>query len=190
MDHYKDQILACDFFTFETVWLQTIYELFFIELGSCQVRIAGITANPNEIWISQQSRHLLWELQDQDRPLCFLIHDNDTKFSNAFDAVFESEGIRVINTPFRASNANAFTERWIRTVREECLEHILILGTNHLKRVLIEYSNYYNSYRPHQGIEQKTPMLPQFPSEGIIHRRKILGGIINDYYRSPTLASL
>ena len=104
--------------------------------------------------------------------------------------MFESEGICVINTPFRAPNANAFAERWIRTVKEECLDHILILSTNHLKRVLIEYSNYYNSSRPHQGIEQKTPILQQFPSEGIIHRRKILGGIINDYYRFPTLASL
>jgi hypothetical protein len=190
MDHYKDQILACDFFTVETVWLQTIYVLFFIELGSRQVRIAGITANPNEIWITQQARQLVWEIQDQDRPLCFLIHDNDSKFSNAFDAVFESEGIHVIRTPFRAPNANAFAERWVRTVREECLDHILILSTNHSKRVLIEYSHYYNYSRPHQGIEQKTPMLQQFPSEGIIHRRKILGGIINDYYRSPTLVSL
>jgi hypothetical protein len=190
MGHYKDQIFACDFFTVETVWLQTIYVLFFIEFGSRQVRIAGITANPNEIWITQQARQLVWEIQDQDRPLRFLIHDNDTKFSNAFDAVFESEGIHVINTPFRAPNANAFAERWVRTVREECLDHILILNINHLNRVLVEYSNYYNSSRPHQGIEQKTPIPQQFPINGVIHRRKILGGIINDYYRSLTPASL
>jgi len=190
MDHYKDQILACDFFTVETIWLQTIYVLFFIELGSRQIRIAGITANPNEIWITQQARHLVWELQDQDRPLCFLIHDNDTKFSNAFDAVFESGGIRVINTPFRAPNANAIAERWVRTVREECLDHILILNAHHLKRVLADFSSYYNSSRPHQGFDQKTPIPFQFPPSGIIHQRKILGGIINDYYRAPTLTAL
>jgi len=190
MDHYKDQILACDFFAIETVWLQTIYVLFFIELGSRQVRIAGFTANPNEIWITQQARQLVWELQDQNRPIRFLIHDNDTKFSNAFDSVFSSEGIRVINTPFCASNANAFAERWVRIVREECLDYILILSIKHLKRVLVEYSDYFNASRPHQGLDQLTPIHQQFPSSGIIHRRKILGGIINDCYRSPTLAAL
>ena len=142
MNHYKDQILACDFFTVETIWLQTIYVLFFIELGSRQVRIAGITTNPNEIWITQQARQLVWELRDQNKPLHFLIHDNDTKFSNAFDSVFESEGVRFINTPFCAPNATASAERWVRSVREECLDHILIWHSNHLKRVLIEYSHY------------------------------------------------
>jgi hypothetical protein len=150
----------------------------------------GITTNPNEIWITQQARQLVWELRDQNKPLHFLIHDNDTKFSNSFDAVFESEGVRVINTPFCAPNANAFAERWVRSVREECLDHILIWNSNHLKRVLIEYSHYYNSSRPHQGIDQRTPIHQQFPLEGIIHQRKILGGIINDYYRSPTLSAL
>jgi len=190
MSHYKDQILACDFFTVETLWLQTIYVLFFIELGSRRVYIAGITSNPNQIWVTQQSRQLVWELHDQDRPIRFLIHDNDSKFSNAFDSVFESEGIHVINTPFCAPNANAFAERWVRTVREECLDHILILSTKHLNHVLAEFSNYYNSYRPHQGIEQRTPIPHQLPPSGAIHRRKILGGIIHDYYRSPALTTL
>ena len=174
MTHYKDQILACDFFTVETFWLQTIYVLFFIELGSRRVYIAGITSNPNQIWVTQQSRQLVWELHDQDRPMRFVIHDNDTKFSNAFDSVFESEVIRVINTPFRAPNANAFTERWIRSAREECLDLILILNATHLRRILIEYIDYYNLSRPHQGIEQKTPIPQQLPPSGIIHRRKIL----------------
>ena len=158
MDHYKEQILACDFFTVETIWLQTIYVLFFIELGTRHVHIAGITTNPKEIWISQQARQVIWELQDNDNPLCFLIHDNDRKFSKAFDAVFESEGFHVIHTPFRAPNANAYAERWVRTIREECLDHLLIMNTNHLKRVLSEYSDYYNNSRPHQGIDQQTPI--------------------------------
>ena len=155
-----------------------------------RVYIAGITSNPNEIWVTQQARQLVWELHDQDRPMQFLIQDNDTKFSNAFDSVFESEGIHVINTPFRAPNANAYAERWVRTVREECLDHILILSTNHLKRVLFEYSDYYNNSRPHQGIEQQTPVPHQAQSFGSIHRRKVLGGVIYDYYRSSPLTAL
>jgi transposase InsO family protein len=148
MDHYKDQILACDFFTVETIWLQTIYVLFFIELGSRRVHFAGMTTNPNEMWITQQDRQLVWELQDRENPLRFLIHDNDCSFSKAFDAVFESEGLLVIHTPFRAPNANAHAEQWVRTVREECLNHILILNTAHLRRVLLEFAEYYNFSRP------------------------------------------
>lgn len=190
MQHYKDQILACDFFTVETIWLQTIYVLFFIELGSRQVRIAGITSNPNEVWVTQQTRQLIWELPEADHSLGFLIHDNDRKFSQAFDTVFESEGMRVMHTPFRAPNANAFAERWVRTVREECLDHILLLNTRHLKLVLWEFLNYYNTSRPHQGLNQQTPIPHQAPAIGIIDRRKVLDGLINDYYRAPPLAAL
>jgi transposase InsO family protein len=119
-----------------------------------------------------------------------LIHDNDTKFSKAFDAVFESEGIHVIHTPLQAPNANAFAERWVRTIREECLDHLLITGSSHLRRVLVEYSNYYNTSRPHQGIDNQTPIPHQQRSIGPIHRKKILGGIINNYYRDPTPITL
>jgi putative transposase len=126
MIHYKEQILACDFFTVETVFLQTIYVLFFIELGSRRVHFASITTNPNQIWVTQQARQLVWELSDREEPLRFLIHDNDSSFCPAFDTVFESEGFHVIPTPVRAPNANAFSERWVRTVREECLDYILI----------------------------------------------------------------
>lgn len=92
---------------------------------------------------------MIWLLQVSDWPLQFLIHDNDRKFSIAFDAIFESEDIQVTHTPFQAPNANAYAERWVRTVREECLDHILILSTNHLKRVLSEYSSYYNTSSSH-----------------------------------------
>jgi hypothetical protein len=114
-------------------------------------------------------------------------YPNDQKFSNAFDAIFESECIHVIVTPFQAPNA--YAECWVRTVREECLDHILILNTHHLKRVLLEYSD-YNTCRPHQGINQGTPIPHQAQSFGTIRRRKVLGGIINDHYRSPSLINL
>lgn len=139
MAHYKEQILACDLFTIETVFLQTFYVLFFIELSSRRVHFAGITTNPNQIWVTQQARQLVWELSGRDKPLHFLIHDNDGSFCQAFDAIFESEGYRVINTPVRAPNANAFAERWVRSAREECLDLILIINAAHLRRVVIEF---------------------------------------------------
>jgi len=190
MSHYKEQILACDFFTVETVWLQTFYVLFFIELGSRQIHFAGITTNPNQVWIAQQARQLVWELSDREKPLRFLIHDNDSSFCPAFDAVFRSEGLHVINSPVRASNANAFSERWVRTVREECLDYILIFNAAHLRRVVIEFVEYYNTARPHQGIDQQTPIPQARPASGTIQCRNILGGIIHDYYRAPTPLAL
>ena len=190
MTHYKEQILACDFFTVETVWLQTFYVLFFIELGSRQIHFAGITTNPNQVWITQQARQLVWELSDREKPLRFLIHDNDSSFCPAFDAVFRSEGLHVINSPVRAPNANAFSERWVRTVREECLDYILIFNAAHLRRVVIEFVEYYNTARPHQGIDQQTPIPQARSSSGTIQCRNVLGGIIHDYYRAPTPLAL
>jgi transposase InsO family protein len=177
--------LACDFFTVETIWLQTLYVLFFIELGTRRVYFAGITANPDQAWITQQARQIVWNLTDRKSSLRFLIHDNDSKFSRAFDTVFESEGVHVIHTPFYAPNANAYAERWVRTVREECLDHILVLNVAHLQRVLLEYTEYYNSFRPHQGIQQRTP-IPYKAPKGVhsIQCRNLLGGIIHDYYWS------
>lgn len=190
MAHYKEQILACDFFTVETIWLQTVYVLFFIELGSRRVHFSGITTNPDQLWVTQQARHLVWELSDTEKPLRFLIHDNDGSFCQAFDAVFESEGLQVINTPVRAPNANAFAERWVRTVREECLDHLLIINAAHLRRILIEFVQYYNASRPHQGIRQQSPIPYVIQSGGNMQCRNVLGGIIHDYYRSPTCAAL
>ncbi len=118
--------------------------------------------------------------------LDFLIRDNDCKYTDSFDSVFIDEGLRVIPTPYRAPNANAFAERWVRTVREECLDQILIINAGHLSRVLQEYVNeYYNIARPHQGLAQRIPVPPvQEEKRGPVQRRKVLGGIIHDYYRS------
>jgi len=183
--HYKNQLIACDFFTVQTLTLKTLYVLFFIELGSRKVHLAGVTANPNQTWVTQQARQVMWELGERNPPCRFLIRDRDNKFPAAFDTVFRSEGIDVIRTPVRAPNANAYAERWIRTVREECLDLLLILNQTHLRRVLITYTEYYNDARPHQGIEQRIPVPPQqSPSSGAVEHRKVLGGIINDYYRS------
>lgn len=184
LGHYKDQILACDFFTVETIWFKTIYVLFFIELGTRQIHLAGCTPNPDQTWFAQQARQLVWNLKDDSRDVAFLIHDNDRKFTASFDTVFSSEGIEILHTPYRAPRANAFAERWIRSVREECLDHILILNESHLHRVLREYGEYYNHARPHQSLDQHFPISgPVSNNGGLIRRRDILGGVIHDYYR-------
>ena len=190
MTHYKQQILACDFFTVETLWLQTLYVFFFIELGTRRVHLAGVTAHPDGLWVAQQARQYVWTLQDNDLKPRFLIHDNDKKFTTAFDDVFRAERIRIIPTPLQAPNANAYAERWVRTVREECLDRLLTLNEAHLRRVLKAFADYYNTARPHQGLAQQTPIRHHKPSgTGPIQRREVLG-IISDYCRGPDPAAL
>jgi transposase InsO family protein len=177
-------MVACDFFTVETAWLKTLYVLFFIELGSRRVHLAGCTAHPTSAWVTQQARQFSWKLQDGRVAARFLIHDRDATFPAAFDSVFTSEDVTIIRTPVRAPNANAFAERWIRSAREECLDKLLIFGEGHLHRVLTAYLGYYNHARPHQGIDQQCPIpLEKVPRAGPIERRDILGGVLHDYYR-------
>jgi transposase InsO family protein len=169
----------------ETVWLQTVHVLFFMELNTRQVHLAGCTTQPTSAWVTQPVRQLVWELHDSAQaPRHYLIHDRDTKFTASFDAVFGSEGIVIVLTPPQAPNANAFAERWIRAVREEWLDHLLIFSQRALHRVLTEYVDYYNRARPHQGLQQQTP-IPFTPSlpQGAVRHRQVLGGLIRDYYR-------
>ena len=123
---------ACDFFTVETAWLQTIYVLFFIELGTRCVHFAGCTTQPDSAWVNQQARQLMWALEDREPAMRYLIHDRDAKYSTSFNTVFKSEAIDIILTPYQAPIANAYAERWIRSVREECLDQLLILNEGHL----------------------------------------------------------
>ena len=186
LGHYKNQVLACDFFTVETIWLKTIYVLFYIELGTRRIHLAGCTTNPDKTWVTQQARQQVWNVKDNAQNVAFLIHDNDKKFTASFDTVFSSEKMKVIHTPYQAPRANAFSERWVRTVREECLDQILIMDENHLRRVLKEYVEYYNHARPHQGINQHFPISgPARKTRRPIRRRDIIGGMIHDYYRQP-----
>jgi transposase InsO family protein len=182
--HYREQILACDFFTVETAFLQTLYVLFFIEIGTRRIHFAGCTAHPASAWVSQQARQLIWSLADTGNCPRFLIHDRDRKFSHIFDSIFRSEGIEILLTPLQAPNANAFAERWVRTAREECLDHLIILNERHLRQVLAAFVHHYNTARPHQGIHQRLPV-PQTeaPSRGAVRRRDCLVGIIHEYFR-------
>lgn len=139
-------LVACDFFTVDTVVFRRLYVLFFIDHDKRLVRIAGITANPNADWVIQQSRNLCGLLSEQGEGVGFLIRDRDTKFTASFDAVFVAEDIAVIKAPVRAPRANAITERFVRTIRRECLDRMLILGRRHLQAVLTEYVEHYNSH--------------------------------------------
>jgi hypothetical protein len=149
--------LALDFFTVETLFLRTLFVLFAIEIGTRRVHIAGVTMNPDSGWVTQQGRNLSFDFADQGRSFRFLIRDRDSKYTASFDRVFSSQGTEVICTPIRAPRANAFAERWVRTVRAECLDWMLILGRRHLERVLHEYGDHYNSGRPHRGLDLGVP---------------------------------
>ena len=178
------QMLACDFFTVETLGLRTLYVLFFIELETRRVHLAGCTAHPTTAWVTQQARNLSWTLQDHDRPFRVLIHDRDATFGSVFDTVFAAEGLEIVRTPYRTPQANAVAERWVRSVREECLDHLLILSERHLERVLRAYLAYYNERRPHQGLDQQCPRgFPLSDHCGRVVRRDVLGGLIHDYGR-------
>jgi transposase InsO family protein len=178
-------VLACDFFTVETISLRRFYVLFFIELGSRRVHLAGCTTNPTGAWVTQQARNLSFTgLLERMR---FLIHDHDSKFTASFGEIFRSEGIRVIHTPIQAPQANAYAERFVRTVRAECLDWLLILGRRHLERVLRIYTTHYNRERPHRGLALLPPdssNADPSPSPGEIKRRDRLGGLIHEYHRA------
>ncbi|MHB8624836.1 MAG: integrase core domain-containing protein [Aggregatilineales bacterium] len=185
MAHYKAQLLACDFFTVDTLFLQTVYGLFFIELQTRRVYLAGYTSHPDAEWVTQQARQIVWQLEDRDPTIHFLIHDRDTKFVTSFDTVFRSTHAHIIRTPFRAPNANAYAERWVRTVRTECLNKLIIVNQVHLRHVLGEYVSYYNLSRPHQGLDQQPPIPRPTPTlVGSVHSRPVLGGIIHDHYHA------
>jgi transposase InsO family protein len=177
-------MLACDFFTVETISLRRFYVLFFIELGSRRVQLAGCTTNPSGAWVTQQARNL--SFTGVFERMRFLIHDRDSKFSGAFDEVFRSEDIRVIHSPIRAPQANAYAERFVRTVRAECLDWLLIIGRRHLEAVLRVYTEHYNRERPHRGLALLTPETGDaavLPTATRIDRRDRLGGLIHEYHR-------
>jgi putative transposase len=175
-------VLACDFFTVETITLRRYYVLFFIELGSRRVHLAGCTTNPTGGWVTQQARNLGFTgVFEQTR---FLIHDRDSKFCAAFDEVFRSEGIRVIHTPVRAPQANAYAERFVRTVRAECLDWLLIVGRRHLEHVLRTYTAHYNAERPHRALALVPPEAENTAARPInaeVERHDLLGGLIHEY---------
>jgi len=165
--------------------LRRYYVLFFIAHASRRVWLAGCTTNPSGAWVTQQARNLGPDFSEHR--VRFLIRDRDSKYSGPFDEVFRSEGLRMVKTPARAPKANAIAERFVRTVRAECLDWLLILNRRHLERVLRVYIDHYNTQRPHRALELRPPA-PDEPQErspeGEIRRRDRLGGLIHQYHRA------
>jgi putative transposase len=152
-----------------------------------RLEFIACTANPEGLWAAEQARNLVMQLGEQADGFRLLIHDRDRKFSQGFDEVFRADGIEVIRTPVQAPNANAFAERWVRTVRSDCLDRILILGRRHLERVLRVYSNHYNGHRPHRAPRLAPPnginpnSVGRTPAASGVYRHDLLGGLIHEY---------
>jgi putative transposase len=184
---HRQSLLAVDFFTVETIWLQRLFVLFFIELGSRRVHSAGCTTNPTAEWVSQQARHVSWSLADRSEPIRFLIRDRDQKFTDQFDEIFRTDRIEIVPTPFRAPQANGIAERFVRTARTECLDWLLVLNQQHLERSLQMFVEHYNRHRPHRALsltppEGRRPVnSPSGFSDARILRRDRLGGVVHEY---------
>jgi putative transposase len=176
-------ILAVDFAHVDTVFLHRLYILVVIEHGRRRVHLAGITAHPTGAWVTQQARNLFMDLGDRADRFRFLIRDRDSKFTAAFDTMFAGADIRIIRTPIRAPRANAIAERFIGTLRRECLDHLLITGPRHLDVVLREYVQHFNAHRPHRSLHQHPPAGGTPPRSGATVRplrRDRLGGLIHE----------
>jgi putative transposase len=180
---------VCDLFTVETIGLKTLYVLFFIHLSSRRVVLAGVTPNPDSAWVAQQARNAAMDLDDQELPARFLLRDRDAKFIGSFDEVFSSEEARVLRTPIRAPKASAHAERWVQTVRAECLDWTLVVGRRHLLRLLRGYVRHYNKQRPHRGLALAVPEARDQDRDSIpirsrdVRCRDVLGGLIHEYHR-------
>ena len=184
---------ACDFFTKDvwTAWGKvTYYVLFFIHVGTRRVRIAGATCHPDGPWVEQQARNLFYELGERNERASALIYDRDTKFTARFKTIVKSEGVKVVRIPYRAPNLNAFAERYVRTVKTECLNHFVVFGQRHLEHLLGEYEIFYNTVRPHQGLRNKTIGITSLPPSGCglpalgeVECETRLGELLRDYRR-------
>ena len=185
----SEHIIACDFFSVDTVLLGRLYVLIFVEHGTPRLYVAGVTANPTGDWVTQQARNLAISIETRLESLAFLIRDRDSKFSWSFDAVFLAEDIRILKSPQQAPRANAVCERLDGTLRRELLDRLLIVNGRHLQAVLIAYAKHYNGHRPHQSREQQAPDAQALPARPVadldaqcVRRHRILGGLINEYH--------
>ncbi len=171
----------------DTIWLKRIYVLFVMQIATRRVHILDATPNPDCGWVTRQARNLVMDLADRVDQFGFLIRDRDTKFTGSFDAVFTAESIPIVRTPSQAPRANAYAERWVRSVRRECLDRTLIHGEGHLLASLRTYVTHYNDHRTQQGRHQLPPNKDHPPAALLdlaaarVKRRTILDGLISEY---------
>jgi putative transposase len=185
-------IIACDFLVVETVLLQRMYVLVFIEHGTRRLHLGGVTAHPTGAWAVQQARNLAMDLGDRFDTLRFLIHDRDPLFTTAFAEAFRADGLRIITTLPRTPRMNAICERVIETLRREILDRTLILGERQLALILREYLIHYNRHRPHQSRQQRPPRIEAQPirdgREPIdlrrVRRKRVVTGLVSEYHRA------
>jgi len=185
-------LLATDFFHVDcALTLSRLYVAFVIEHQTRRVHLLGITRNPTGQWATQLARNLAGELAETGRRFTYLVRDRDAKFTAAFDAVFASIGIRTLPVAPQAPRMNAYAERFVRTVRAECTDRMLIAGEKHLSVILSEYIGHYNTGRSHQGegmglrAPDDAPDVIAFPVPAVrVERRARLAGLINEYRQS------
>jgi transposase InsO family protein len=178
--NHAGETWACDFLQAYDVFFRPIFALVFIELGTRRVMHATTTRFPSQAWVTQQLRNAT-PVGVTPR---FLVRDRDDKFGPAFDALARATSIRMVRTAIRAPNMNAICERFLGSLRRECLDHLLVLDDRHFRRVVVEYVRYHNAARPHQGLEQRTPIPAKHPTEGSILALPVLGGLHHDYQRA------
>jgi putative transposase len=184
---HMDVLVATDFFTAE-VWtlggLVTYYVLFFIHLGSRKVHIAGMTPHPNEAWMIQIARNVTMEQWGFLSPGQYLIHDRDGKYCPAFHQIIDTAGVKRVPLPPRSPNLNAYAERWVRSVKEECLSRLILFGEASLRHALTQYVAHYHHERNHQG-KGNVLLFPTVSHdaerEGPMHCRERLGGLLKYY---------
>ena len=181
-------LAGTDLFTVEVLtWrgLVTYYVLFFLHLETRRITLAGITRHPTEAWMTQMARNAVDDTCGGVRPCRYVLHDRDTKFRRTFDEVLASYGIHCLRLPPRSPNLNAFAERWVRSVKEECLSKLILFGESSLRRALTEFVVHYHSERNHQG-KGNSLLFPAPPGQSprrSVRCRERLGGLLRYYSR-------